>query len=151
MSVPYKLIGIGVVLLALIGIHEFLVIRATNNVKAEIEAEYKEQLVDAERASLQKEKALRDSQIEAMKKKDEAIKNIDNKLSAVSGSLYYYKKCSTDNSYITRSGKACPGRELSREDAEFLAREAAKADKVVKERDFYYERYEEARKALAAR
>lgn len=39
----------------------------------------------------------------------------------------------------------CTGAELSREDAEFLAGEAARAEAVLKDRDFYYKRYEDAR------
>lgn len=42
----------------------------------------------------------------------------------------------------------CTGAELSREDAEFLAGEAARAERILKERDDYYEHYTRARKAL---
>lgn len=47
------------------------------------------------------------------------------------------------------SGEACKGTELFREDAEFLTREAARADQLIIERDYYYERYEAARRELA--
>lgn len=40
------------------------------------------------------------------------------------------------------------GMSLSREDGEFLAGEAARAEQYLQERDFYYERYEAARKEL---
>lgn len=45
--------------------------------------------------------------------------------------------------------KTCTGSELSREYAEFLIREASRADEVIAERDKYYEEYESARRALA--
>lgn len=41
--------------------------------------------------------------------------------------------------------EACTGRELFKEDGEFLAREAARADKILAERNYYFERYEQAR------
>lgn len=42
------------------------------------------------------------------------------------------------------------GAELSREDGEFLAWEAARAERIMKERDDYYNKYESARKRLAS-
>jgi len=39
----------------------------------------------------------------------------------------------------------CTGRELYREDGEFLTREAARAERIITERDYYFQRYEEAR------
>ena len=46
--------------------------------------------------------------------------------------------------------KTCTGAELPREDAEFLTREAAQAGLIAKERDFYYDRYEQSRIRLEA-
>lgn len=40
--------------------------------------------------------------------------------------------------------------ELPREDAEFLVREASRADGIIKERDYYYGEYVRARQALEA-
>ena len=48
------------------------------------------------------------------------------------------------------SPQACIGSELPREDAEFLTGEAASAALIAKERDFYYERYEQSRLRLEA-
>jgi len=45
-------------------------------------------------------------------------------------------------------GETCTARELYREDAEFLTGEAARAESVLIERDYYYERYESARKRI---
>lgn len=44
--------------------------------------------------------------------------------------------------------QACTGAELSREDGEFLAGEAARAEALIVERDFYYKQYEQVRKNL---
>lgn len=46
--------------------------------------------------------------------------------------------------------QACTGSELPREDAEFLTGEAASAALIAKERDFYYDRYEQSRLRLEA-
>lgn len=47
--------------------------------------------------------------------------------------------------------RACTGAELSREDGEFLAGEAARAQVLVAERDYYYNLYEQARIKLNER
>lgn len=47
-----------------------------------------------------------------------------------------------------RIEQACTGAELYREDGEFLAGEAARAERVRIERDYYYSQYEQARKKL---
>jgi hypothetical protein len=44
--------------------------------------------------------------------------------------------------------QACTARELYREDAEFLTREAARAQSVIAERNYYYQQYEKVRKQL---
>lgn len=55
---------------------------------------------------------------------------------------------STDSPSNPTDTSSCTGRELYREDGEFLTREAHRAEKVRMERDFYYERYEDVRKQL---
>lgn len=51
----------------------------------------------------------------------------------------------TNSSPNPTDTSACTGRELYREDGEFLTGEAHRAEKVRMERDFYYERYEQVR------
>lgn len=46
---------------------------------------------------------------------------------------------------------ACTGAELYKEDGEFLIGEAARAERVLIERNFYYEQYEQVRKKLDER
>jgi hypothetical protein len=76
--------------------------------------------------------------------KDEQIKTINARVGVLIRELHTRPSRST----TTPDTPSCTGRELYREDGEFLAREAARAEKIIKERDFYYEQYEEARKAL---
>ncbi len=49
---------------------------------------------------------------------------------------------------VTEIRETCTGRELYREDAEFLTREAARAEQLIGERDYYYQAYEDARVKL---
>lgn len=51
---------------------------------------------------------------------------------------------------VTEVRETCTGRELYREDAEFLTREAARAEQLIGERDYYYNAYEDARLKLEA-
>ncbi|MNQ83605.1 hypothetical protein D3C85_986930 [compost metagenome] len=46
------------------------------------------------------------------------------------------------------TGNSCTGRELYQEDGLFLRGEAARAEALIVERDYYYKRYEDARKKL---
>lgn len=48
----------------------------------------------------------------------------------------------------SESGNSCTAAQLYREDAEFLTREAARADGIVIERDYYYDRYIAAKRIL---
>lgn len=52
------------------------------------------------------------------------------------------------SSQIATNGKTCTGADLSREDAEFLIGEAARADEVVASLNFCHNTYEQARKKI---
>lgn len=55
---------------------------------------------------------------------------------------------SRNSSTTSEARKTCTGAELYREDGLFLAGEAARAERIIKERDFYYEQYERARQRI---
>src|SRR5690606_21753895 len=93
--------------------------------------------------------SLLNSALEDIKKKDEELKDINNKYAALANSLQQRPR-REDNSNTPGSASTCTGAELLREDGEFLAREAARADRILKERDYYYEQYRRAREALIA-
>lgn len=93
--------------------------------------------------------SLLNSALDDIKKKDEEIKNINSKYAALSRSLQQ-RPSREDGSSATGNPAACTGAELLREDGEFLAGEAARADRILKERDYYYEQYRRAREALSA-
>ena len=57
-------------------------------------------------------------------------------------------KAATPNISAAPVVQTCTGAELSREDSEFLAGEAARADQILSERNYYYNQYEKARLAV---
>lgn len=79
-------------------------------------------------------------------KKDEEIRSVNKRLAdALSG---LRDRPSRTAGSVTGIGKASTGAELSREDSQFLIREAARADEVVADRNACYALYESARIAL---
>lgn len=81
-------------------------------------------------------------------RKNEEILRITNFANNLSNSL---SKRSTRTEQVTTTTSveiSCTGRELFKEDGEFLIREAARADTILEERNYYYEQYEQARKKL---
>lgn len=91
---------------------------------------------------------LLNSALEDLQKKENEIKIISDKLSSLNRQLQQ-RTSREDNSSAARDSLTCTGAELFREDGEFLAREAARADRILKERDYYYEQYRRAKEALA--
>lgn len=98
-------------------------------------------------AIAKKEKAQNElsiSHYEEVKAKDDKIKDINGKLAVALNSLQHRPTRpvpSTGNPGSAEVAKTCTGAELSREDAEFLTRESARADKLIVERDYYYKEY----------
>ena len=54
----------------------------------------------------------------------------------------------TDRPITPTVGKTCTGAELYKEDGEFLTGAAFRAERLIVDRDFYYNEYENARQAL---
>lgn len=93
------------------------------------------------------ESQLRQSLSESLGILHEEYTAIDSALSESNSLLQHYKN-KPSASQPTSAACADRGPELYREDADFLIKEAGRAEKVLKERNFYYERYEFARKEL---
>jgi len=81
--------------------------------------------------------------------KDEHIQVITAKLDAALGQLRLRPSRSAAKAAITCAPSAATGAQLSREDSEFLAREAARADAISARLSYCEAAYESARKALA--
>ena len=118
--------------------------------KAEVELTYQKSVTAAVEKAVATERILKEQSFKTIEKKDEQLKTIQSRLSNTLSELQYRKKreSSTTNSSTPSNTSACTGAELYREDAEFLAREAARAEGVLKERDYYYSEYENARRAF---
>lgn len=127
--------------------HTGAIQEAKQGVVTEYNAEYVRGL---EQTLASTKKLHEDAVISEGKLKDE-VKNIRGKYAALSDSVWNRptREAHTEGS-STASCPASPntGVSLSREDAEFLIGEAARAEQYLQERDFYYERYEAARKEL---
>ncbi len=96
------------------------------------------------------EKELNEKHTIALKQKDDKIQSIDAELSVALKRLSNRptRPISMPSPTTTTVVQSCTGRELYKEDGQFLAREAARAEKVIAERDYYYNQYENARKEL---
>lgn len=114
-------------------------------------AKYEKQMAEDKKKTDAAQAQLQTKADQAVKDKQDAIQTADAKYTTLLNSLQHRTRrpTQTGSSAIAATPGTCSGAELYREDAEFLAGEAARADKVTIERDFYYERYEYARSVLA--
>lgn len=120
--------------------------RVTKELVAKYDAEYQKKLNQA----LAAEKSLTEGVLQREKQKNEILKSNNDRLAALVDSLRKRpsRQSGSAGSKAPGSGKTCTGAELSREDAEFLAREAARADRILEERNYHYDNYERSRKDL---
>lgn len=79
--------------------------------------------------------------------KDEKFKQIEYSLNSTLNRLQL-RTTRPNVVTVTEIRESCTGAQLYREDGEFLAREAARAERILTERNFYYEKYEEVRMML---
>lgn len=149
MSFWLKLGSLAALIAVAIGWH---VLDKRNAVQSSVEAQramytslIQQEVIRAQETST----SLLTSALKDLQTKEDEIKDINNKLSNALRRLQQ-RPSREDSSSDSRNSLSCTGAELLREDGEFLAREAARADRILKERDFYYEQYERARKALAS-
>lgn len=142
--VNLKWVAIGVAALLLVAWHHYDKRDAINRVHAE----YALKAYKASENSHQTTVDLLNSSLASLGKKDEEIKRISSSYDALVDSLR--KRPTRDSSPASSTPSTCTGAQLYREDGTFLAGEAARAERITKERDFYYEQYERARLSLDA-
>ena len=128
---------------ALIGFHLNAIDKAEDRVNKKWEAAELEK--DLERK--EKEKTILDNALVLEREKNAEI----TKLSRTVDNLRYSLRNRPSRETIryvehSEAPRTCTGSELSREDGEFLAGEAARAAIIAKERDYYYQQYEQVRK-----
>lgn len=151
-------IGILVALVAAgIGAHFYLEHKAVDNAvivtQTKIEKQYQDKLIAANDKATKAEADLAAFKVKSDKDKQDAIKSVDVQYASLVSSLQQRPTradlTSSVAAAVARAKSSCTGAQLYREDAEFLAGEAARADKLIIERDYYYGEYEAARQTLA--
>lgn len=143
MSTRAKIIALAAFLVALWAFHEYDKAQAVNEVVEQAEKASKEYKERTERV----QKTLDASHRLALKEKDVKITSIERNLRSDIERLRN-REVRPNVVTITETRETCTGTGLYREDAEFLTREAARAEKVRIERDYYWQQYENARLEL---
>jgi hypothetical protein len=149
MDLRIKLIALGGLIIALGAFHYtdkyYAIHEAEKAVEVRLNASYKEQL---NLASIKAKKTETELQTEAIKfkqDKDNEIKIVNDKLDVAISQLRTRTSRPTNYTPPSNNISTCSGSQLYREDAEFLTREAARAEAVRIERDYYFKQYEDAR------
>ncbi len=143
MSTRAKIIALAAFLVALWAFHEYDKAQAVNEVVKQAEKASKDYKERTERV----QKTLDASHRLALKEKDVKITSIERNLRSDIERLRN-REVRPNVVTITETRETCTGTGLYREDAEFLTREAARAEKVRIERDYYWQQYENARLEL---
>ena len=138
-----KIIASVVVLAALWAFHEYDKAQAVQEVRKELVAKSKEYAERSERATKALEASLRSERVQ----KDAKIADIERNLRSAIKRLHD-RPVRHNVVTVTEIREACTGAQLYREDGEFLAREAARAERILEERNFYWQQYENARVKL---
>ncbi len=151
---PYPYLAAVIAAMALYGAHRVVVVQKVTDAVHLSEqmmiSKYNIKLLEAHNKAKQTETRLELSALALEKTKDEEIARINVSLDDALKRLRDRPvRPSTPNTpKDANAGEACTARELYREDAEFLTREAARANQVIAERNYYYQQYEKARKIL---
>ena len=143
MSTRAKIIALAAFLVALWAFHEYDKAQAVNEVVEQAEKASKDYKERTERV----QKTLDASHRLALKERDVKITSIERNLRSDIERLRN-REVRPNVVTITETRETCTGTGLYREDAEFLTREAARAEKVRIERDYYWQQYEDARLKL---
>lgn len=138
-----KIIASVAVLAALWAFHEYDKAQAVKEIRQEMVIKSKEYAERTERATNALEASLRSE----TKQKDAKIDSIQRQLADTIKRLRE-RPVRPNVVTVTEIREACTGAQLYREDGEFLAREAARAERILEERNFYWQRYEDSRLTL---
>lgn len=153
MELRYKLIALGLIIAALGAFHYTdryaAVHKAEQATESRLNASYQAELNKAADKAKRLEQQMQQDANTLKESKDAQIKIVNEQLSVAISELRKRPKRPSDYSPTTSVTSSCTARELYQEDAGFLTREAARADSILIERDYYYEQYERARQQLA--
>lgn len=112
--------------------------------------QYQKAQLEAEQQARKKEQDLQEAFAQERNKKDAQIRNIRRDLDAALIELRNRPERSTVSN-PTCNGAGATGAQLFREDAEFLTREAARADEIMAHLKACYQSYEQAREQINKR
>lgn len=113
-----------------------------------LEAQYSQAVAQAQKKALEQTQNLNNYKAEADKDKQDAVSKVSADYQRTINSLRKRAQRPAVLPDPASVGQTCTGAELYREDAEFLAGEATRADKAIIDRDYYYGQYEHARSLL---
>lgn len=114
---------------------------------ASLKASQAEEVSRYYQAARKAEKGLIEATEAIRRKKDDEIKVINNKLQSTLSELRQRQERSS-SADTTRDCKGTTGAELSRQDAEFLIRESARADQLRSALELCYRQYDTVREML---
>lgn len=123
---------------------------AISATKVEMTTEYQKKIDEQIAAARVVEDDLRAHTLQYEQVQNEKLKTISTQLDAANRKLRDRPSRESAQTNPSNSGdhEACTGAKLFREDGEFLTGEAARADTILSQRDYYYQQYELVRKEL---
>jgi small-conductance mechanosensitive channel len=152
-SLIEKIIAVVAILAALYAVHYAVVKKAVHEEHEAVVKTYEDQVAVAQAGKLAAESQLVLQKTQADLEKQNEIKNLDTQYSTLVSSLRQRatraEASKAGSGAIASTNGSCTGAQLYRDDAEFLAGYAQQAEGVRIERDYYYGRYEAARKLLS--
>lgn len=150
------ILGIVVLILGILfGTHKVIlwkeVKKAVAETKEQMSAEYSKKLLEASELAREREQVMVSSADKIRKEKDAQIASLNTRLGTALSSLSERPQrpsSASQGAPASCIGAGATGAQLSREDAEFLVREAARADKLRSALDQCYRQYDSVRQSL---
>lgn len=112
---------------------------------ASLKASYAEEVGRVLAEARSRDKSLLEASESMRRNRDAQIKDLNRRLRSLNAELQQRKKRDSRESTDTAACSGATGAELSREDAEFLAREATRADSVVESLNYCINQYNKLR------
>lgn len=145
---PWPWVALIIVLGGLYGAHRYVVYDAVKQNTVQIEQKYETARLQAEAAAKETTRLLQMNADRDKQSKDEKIASINSELARTERLLRDRPSRSSTAPQRPHTVPSCTGRQLYQEDGRFLAGEAAAAEKLIVERNYYYEQYLNIQKAL---
>jgi hypothetical protein len=153
-----KILILGMIVLGLgtvYGTHKVLVHKAVGKAvaetKATLQADYTKKLLEASELAREREQVMVSSADKIRKEKDAQIASLNSRLGTALDGLRQRPPrtpSSSQGSPDTCPGAGATGSSLSREDSEFLVREAARADRLRSALEQCYKQYDSVRQSV---